>query len=468
MLIDRLSILAAAIQADWHGDPDATCTTLCTDTRRIEPGALFVALRGERFDGHAYVAEALAGGASAVVVDQDMSADYPDAAARQLIVPDTRLALGLIGGAIRRRWSGTLIAVTGNSGKTTVKEMVREIANVAAPHQVLATAGNFNNDIGAPLTLAQLEAQHRYAVIELGANHIGEIAWIGSLAAPQVALINNVTGAHVGEFGSMGHIAQAKGELISTLDCQTGRMVLNRDDRFYPLWAAAAEQQLALPVETFGMERLEGWHVRALSATAEGYRFTLHQDDTALGQVTLNMLGRHNVHNAVAAASAASAAGIAAADIITGLNRCSAFEHRLRLKAGRHDIRVLDDSYNANPGAMKAAIDALMSQPGPHWFVMGAMGELGRDAPTLHADIGHYAKAQGVDQLLTFGEMARCAADAFGGQHFNDWDALEDNALTRIPAGACVLVKGSHSMNMNRLVTRLCEPVSGDTHLTRQ
>lgn len=467
MLITRLTELAHALKSHWPGDDDQHCTMICTDTRRIVPGALFVALRGERFDGHDYVAQALEHGACGVVVDQDMQALCPQAVTRQLIVSDTRLALGLMGGAMRRRWSGTLIAVTGNSGKTTVKEMIRSIAHVAAPEQVLATSGNFNNDIGAPLTLLQLAAHHRYAIIELGANHIGEISWIAALAAPDVAIINNVTGAHVGEFGSMGHIAQAKGELIGALDRYAGQAVLNRDDRFYDLWSAVADQQLARPVEGFGLEQTANWHVRALSPSAQGHTFLLHRGEQCLGEVTLGLLGRHNVLNALAASASAYAAGISAADIVSGLNRCHAFEHRLSLRSGREGLRILDDSYNANPGAMKAAIDALMSQPGPHWFFMGAMGELGQAAASLHAEVGAYAKAQGVDVLVTYGDAACHAADAFGGQHFEEWGALEQYALEHLPAHACVLVKGSHSMHMNRLVSRLCDDTAGDTQITR-
>lgn len=467
MLISRLGELARVLKSQWPGKDDQRCTAICTDTRNITPGALFIALRGERFDGHAYVAQALEQGACGVVVDHDMRLECPQAAACQLIVPDTRLALGIMSGAMRRRWSGTLIAITGNSGKTTVKEMIREIAQVAAPEQVLATSGNFNNDIGAPLTLLQLADHHRYAIIELGANHIGEISWIGALAAPDVAVINNVTGAHVGEFGSMGHIAQAKGELIGALDPRAGRVILNRDDHFCDVWSAIADQRLAHSIDHFGLERTADWHVRALLFTDDGTSFSLYRGEQCLGEVTLGMLGRHNVLNALAASASAYAAGISAADIVTGLNRCQAFEHRLTLRSARDGWRILDDSYNANPGAMKAAIDALMSQPGPHWFFMGAMGELGQAAAELHAEVGEYAKAQGVDALITYGDAAQYAARAFGGQHFEEWRALEQYALEHLPAHACVLIKGSHSMHMNRLVSRLCDDTSDDTQITR-
>ena len=454
MMTMDMHTLAACLHGCWTGQPDTTVTAVSTDTRAVTPGMLFVALRGERFDGHCYVQDALKAGAAAVVVDHDVSDQCPEAAERQLIVADTRLALGLLAGCVRDRWQGTVIALTGNSGKTTVKEMVLTLLSEAVGEEVvLATEGNLNNDIGAPLTLLRLNKQHRYAVVELGANHIGEIAWTAALARPDVAIITNVTGAHVGEFGGMGMIAQAKGEIL-TATSSTGCAVLPAADHYLPIWQALAARQLDTLPELFGIDHVEGWHVRDCQSQPNGFSFTLCHQDRVLGTVQLPMLGRHNVVNALAAAAAVHAVGISDAAIVSGLSHCKSYAQRMLCLQGVRGTRVLDDSYNANPGAMKAALETLATQPGPHWCFMGAMGELGAASDQLHADVGHYAGNLGIT-LITFGEAARPAALAAKGQHFDDWDALVAFALRSLPEGASVLVKGSHAMHMERLVEQL-------------
>lgn len=454
MIKATLMSLADSLCGRWTGAADVIVTAVGTDTRSITPGMLFIALRGERFDGHCYVSQALAAGAVAVVVDHDLSAQCPEAMGRQLIVADTRLALGMLAGVVRDQWNGTVIALTGNSGKTTVKEMVLTLLSEAVGEQaVLATEGNLNNDIGAPLTLLKLNAHHRYAVIELGANHLGEIAWTASLARPDIAIITNVTGAHVGEFGGMGMIAQAKGEILTAMST-SGRAILPAADHYLPFWQSLATRRMHAAPELFGLNYVEGWHARGCETLEKGFHFELRNGTHVLGSVALPMLGRHNVTNALAAAAAAHAVGLEDATIVAGLHHCHSYAQRMLCIEGVRGLRVLDDSYNANPGAMKAALDTLVTQPGPHWCFMGAMGELGVSSVPLHTDVGQYAQALGVT-LITYGDEARPAALAAGGRHFDDWTALVDFALTALPDHASVLIKGSHAMHMERLVEQL-------------
>lgn len=425
---------------------------IVTDTRKLGPGALFIAIRGERFDGHDFVAQAREAGAVAAVVEEAQDDPLP-----QLVVGDTRLALGLLGRARRRAWGGSLVAVTGNSGKTTVKQMLATL--LARSGKVLATQGNLNNDIGAPLTLLSLQVEHQRAVVELGANHIGEIAWTTMLAEPQVAVITNVTGAHVGEFGGMGRIAQAKGEILAGLP-EGGIAVLNRDDRFFPHW-----ERLASPHEVIDFSLADGARMVASDLACDEfgrYAFTLTLDGRRLGRVQLPLMGRHNVSNALAAAAAGLAIGLAVEDVVAGLAEVAPVAGRLVVEQGIRGARLLDDTYNANPGAMKAAIDTLMCLPEPRWCLLGAMGELGDAAEELHAEVGLYARQCGIDFLGTLGEAAQAASQAFGegGYHFSDQAALVDHVQHHLPDNASVLVKGSRSAGMERIVTALRSDVS--------
>ncbi|TFH88089.1 UDP-N-acetylmuramoyl-tripeptide--D-alanyl-D-alanine ligase [Billgrantia azerbaijanica] len=444
-----LASLAAVAEALGLPAPaeDLAITAIVTDTRRLVPGSLFVALKGERFDAHDFLAQAREAGAAAAVVERAVG-DAPP----QLVVADTRLALGLLARTRRRAWGGPLVAVTGNSGKTSVKELLKAV--LAAEGPTLATRGNLNNDIGAPLTLLELAPGHRHAVVELGANHLGEIAWTTALAEPQVAVITNVTGAHVGEFGGMGRIAQAKGEILAGLPSE-GVAVLNRDDAYFPLWS-----RLAAPREVLDFGLGEGARVtaEALACDALGrYAFTLVVDGRSLGRVQLALLGRHGVANALAAAAAALALGLPAERVLAGLAAAAPMPGRLNAVVGIRDTRLLDDTYNANPGAVKAALALLAELPGPRWCLLGAMGELGDDSARLHAEVGRYAREQGIDVLGTCGEAARPASDAFGdgGCHFNDREALRRHVLDHLPPGASVLVKGSRSAGMEEIVAAL-------------
>ncbi|MDT8896353.1 UDP-N-acetylmuramoyl-tripeptide--D-alanyl-D-alanine ligase [Halomonas sp. I1] len=449
-----LASLGAVARALGEVPPgvDVALTSITTDTRRLAPGGLFVALRGERFDAHDFIAQARASGAAAALVERRQEDPLP-----QLEVADTRLALGLLGRARRRDWGGPLVAVTGNSGKTTVKQMLATI--LSRTGETLATRGNLNNDFGAPMTLLELADEHRQAVVELGANHLGEIAWTASLAMPDVAVITNVTGAHVGEFGGMGRIAQAKGEILAGLS-RDGVAVLNRDDRYFRLWASQASPREVLD---FGLEGEGRLRAETLVCDAFGrYAFTLSFDGRELGRIQLSLMGRHNVANALAAAAAALALRTDPADVLAGLEEVEPVAGRLGMFAGRDGARLLDDTYNANPGAVKAALETLATLPAPRWCLLGAMGELGEASAHWHADVGRHARDLGIDFLGTLGEAARPASRAFGegGYHFDDREALTRHVLHHLPPGASVLVKGSRSAGMEHVVTALRSDVS--------
>jgi len=444
--LETLAKVAAALGCETP-EPAVRVAAITTDTRQLQPGDLFVALCGERFDGHDYLARAREAGAVAAVVSRPVADPLA-----QLTVADTRLALGVLGQARRRAWGGPLAAITGNSGKTTVKALLAAILERHA--STLATRGNLNNDIGAPLTLLRLEPGHRQAVVELGANHVGEIAWTTMLARPQVAVITNVTGAHVGEFGGLGRIAQAKAEILAGLSAD-GTAVLNRDDRFFPFWHALVAEARVLD---FGLAESARVNARELVCDRWGrYAFTLVYDGRALGGVQLQLMGLHNVRNALAASAAALALGTAEADILAGLQAVAATPGRLMMREGMRDCRLLDDTYNANPGAVKAALDTLATLPAPRWCFLGTIGELGNESAAWHAEVGHYARALGIDFLGTLGADAEPAARAFGaaGCHFANWEALTRYAHAHLPAGASVLIKGSRSAGMERLVAEL-------------
>ncbi|MFG6178065.1 UDP-N-acetylmuramoyl-tripeptide--D-alanyl-D-alanine ligase [Halomonas sp. THAF12] len=449
--LDTLSDIARSLGLAAP-EADVPVGEIVTDTRRLGAGALFVALVGERFDGHDFIAQAREAGAVAAVVEHRIDDPLP-----QLEVADTRLALGLLGRARRRAWGGPLVAVTGNSGKTTVKQMLGTL--LARRGATLATRGNLNNDVGAPLTLLELSSEHRQAVVELGANHLGEIAWTSSLAEPKVAVITNVTGAHVGEFGGLGRIAQAKAEILMSLPGD-GVAVLNRDDRYFASWASLAAPREVLDFAIEGPARLRA---ETLVCDALGrYAFTLFCDDRELGRVQLALLGRHNVANALAAAGASLAMGLAPDDVLAGLEAVAPMPGRLNVRAGLKSSQLLDDSYNANPGAVKAALDLLAGLPGPRWCLLGAMGELGEASERLHAEVGRYAHTLGIDFFGTLGEAARPASRAFGeaGCHFDDREALTRHVLHHLPPGASVLVKGSRSAGMEAVVAALCPDAS--------
>jgi UDP-N-acetylmuramoyl-tripeptide--D-alanyl-D-alanine ligase len=389
----RLSRLVPIVGGELRGG-DAEFAALSIDTRSLQPGDLYLAIRGARFDGNDFVREAKDAGASAAVVERWADCDLP-----QLRVDDGRLALGRLAAAWRLAWEGRLVGITGSNGKTTVKELVAAVLAVAAP--VHKTQGNLNNDIGVPLTLLQLRPEHRFAVIEMGANHPGEIAYVGGLAKPDVAIVSNAGPAHLEGFGSIEGVARGKGELFGTL-AGDGIAVLNADDRFYGYWRDIAG---ARPVFDFGFCREAT--VRAdpdslRMGLRDGRFFTdfelCYRGDRC--PMALPLVGRHNVANALAAAAAALALGLDMAAIRTGLARVAPVAGRLEPVGGLRGALLINDAYNANPASFKAALEVLADLPGAPWVALGAFGELGEASADWHADIGRLARDSGVARLL--------------------------------------------------------------------
>ena len=417
-----------------------------TDSRGIAPGDLFVALAGERFDGHDYVAQATGRGAAAALVSHRVG---PGRDIPQILVKDTKAARGQLGAAWRARFSLPDSALTGSNGKTTVKEMLAAIlaAHCGGRDDVLATEGNLNNDIGVPLMLLRLRDHHRFAVIEMGMNHLGEIAYLSHLASPGVALVNNAHRAHIGMLGTLEAIAQAKGEIYAGLR-QGGIALVNEDDPFAGYWKGLAAGRSVI---SFGFA--ESADVRARLDEGQ-VRFVTPLDAFA---VTLRVPGEHNARNAIAACAAAFALDIPARAIQAGLSAFAGSRGRLEAKRGAGGAALVDDTYNANPDSMRAALRVLARAPGRRVFVMGDMGELGDDAASLHAEIGAFAKGVGIECLLATGPLSLHAVEAFGdgAAHFATIEPLVEAARAQAGPGATILVKGSRFMQMERVVERL-------------
>ena len=433
-----------------HIGPNAVFDRVTTDSRDLRHGDLFVGIRGERFDGRAFADQALSAGAVAVMVEAGAQILTPNA--RVIEVDDSRLALGRLAAFWRDRFISPLIAVTGSNGKTTVKEMLASILRqVAGESGVLATAGNLNNDIGMPLTLLRLDARHRYAVVEMGMNHLGEIAYLSRLAKPTVALINNAGTAHIGELGSVDAIARAKAEIFEGLD-KAGIAILNSDDVFADYWRGLARGRR---VVDFGLDKKAAVSARyelAVFASLVTFRTPAEEFVSTLG-----IPGLHNIKNALAAVACAYALDIPSAAIASGLTAYAGVKGRLQRKRHASGALVIDDTYNANPESMKAAISVLAAYPGHTFFVMGDMGELGANAEAMHESIGEFAKRAGVHALFALGEMSAAAVRRFGegARHFSSVDELVGALSGGLEHGSTVLVKGSRFMRMERVVEAL-------------
>lgn len=440
-----LSFIARALES--AALPPTPVGRVVTDSRIVRAGDVFVALAGENFDGHDYVGEVLAKGALLCITSR---ADCRGKTGC-LNVADTLAALGILAKKWRKiHKNQTVIAITGSSGKTTVKEMTAAVLRAAAgTDAVLATAGNLNNHIGVPLTLLQLRGSHRFAVIEAGMNHFGELAYLTDIIRPDIALINNALRAHIGcGFDSVADIARAKSEIFQGL-AENGCALIPCADAHADIFAAAVPAHAR--TLSFGME-CGTICARDIAADAQSSRFTLvFPQGTAA--VTLPAPGRHNVHNAAAAAAAAWAAGIAPENIARGLADFCNTGARLRIfqAAGR---TIIDDTYNANPDSMKAAIDVLAAFAAPRALVMGDMGELGDHAPQLHAEIGAYAREKNLEYAFFTGENSRFAAEAFGAKavYCPQKEALSAVLRQTLPQNAAVLVKGSRFMQMESIV----------------
>ncbi|OUD13095.1 UDP-N-acetylmuramoyl-tripeptide--D-alanyl-D-alanine ligase [Thioflexithrix psekupsensis] len=455
MLTFNLIEIAPVLKAQFIGH-NTTIQGCSIDTRTLETGNLFFALRGEQFDGHAFIAEAQKKGAAAIVVDHFCESPLP-----QLVVNDTLIAFGYLARWWRQNMSlKHLVAVTGSNGKTTVKEMTRAILNQKG--KTLATQANFNNEIGVPLTLLQLTPEHDYAVIEMGARAVGDIARLTPLAQPDVATITQCAPAHLAGFGSVDNVAQAKGEIFHHLPAH-GMAVINRDDLYADYWHNSLLEENGLPrcrISSFGLTttvaiapeiKAIDWQVQTT-----GCDFTLI---TPIGHrhIHLPLLGQHNISNALNAAACALACDCNLDDIQQGLETLTPVKGRLQVVAGLNDNVLLDDTYNANPTSLTAALRVLAQYPAPRWLILGDMKELGEQAIDYHRQAGELARDLGIEQVWTVGDLARHAAMVFG-KNAHYFETMNDlmAVLTKYqPEQAHILVKGSRSMQMERVINAL-------------
>ena len=416
-----------------------------TDTRTLKAGELFFALHGPNFDGAAFVAAAAKQQASGAVVPVPVDADIP-----VIVVDDTLQALGLLAADWRQQMSATVIGITGSNGKTTLKEMLASCLALSA--ETLPTQGNLNNEIGVPLMLARLGKEHRYAVIEIGANHAGEIARLAALVQPKIAVITNAAPAHLEGFGSLEGVAHAKGEIL-TSEVPPEIVILNADDEFFAYWCSLIPD---VDVISFGLAPQANFRASDVYATEYGSAFTLHMPDGEL-QIALPLFGAHNVIHACAAAAIASSLNIDPQQIKNGLETVQPVAGRLQPVRSVSGDTLYDDSYNANPVSVVAAAKFLAAQPGDSWLVLGDMAELGDDAAELHASVGNDLKSVGIRHLLATGELCRHTVEAFGegGLWFASRRELIDMLQASLEGNSKVLVKGSRSMGMERVVAAL-------------
>ena len=441
-------------QAVLLGTGAEQVTAVSTDTRTVRQGDLFVALKGEKYDAHDFIGDAIASGAAAVMVER-----LSDRLRRPaLLVPDSRKALGSIAAGWRARFSLPLIAVTGSNGKTTVKEMTAAILAAHFGSAAFATRGNLNNDVGVPLTLLAMTDAHRAAVIELGMNHVGEIAWLASLARPTVALVNNAQREHQEFLAGPEATAVENGAVFSALD-RNGIAVFPGDDPHAAIWRELAQGRRTIE---FGLTPQQPVHA---AANARPTSFTAIIEGRPL-QLELSIAGRHNVRNALAAAACAQAIGVPLDAIARGLRAFEPVAGRLRRLGTAAGFELIDDSYNANPDSVRAAIDVLADEPAPRLLVLGDMGEVGDQGPAFHREVGGYARERGIERLMAAGEMSREAVTAFGdgARHFESVAALAE-ALLPAAGGAAgigsMLVKGSRFMRMERVVKALAPQADG-------
>ena len=431
-----------------------------TDTRALAPGDLFVALKGERFDGHDFVAHALASGAAAALVADSRAASLDG---NLIAVADPLHSLGMLAAFWRSRFDIPVVVVVGSNGKTTTKEMIAAIFHAAEGESaVAATPGNFNNAIGLPLAVLSLRASHRLAVFEIGMNHRGETRELAQVAQPTIAVITNAQREHQEFMRSVDEVAAEHADAIRALPAG-GTAVLNADDPHVAYWREAAADT-GVGVVTFGTEQ------RA-DVTA---RYVAHPDGASLDVTTpggnarflLQVPGRHMAGNALAAAAAAHAAGLPVTAITLGLERFRPVRGRLVTLPARSGATVIDDTYNANPDSVRAAIDVLAARAAPRWLVLGDMGEVGQDGPQFHREIGAHARTSGIARLFAAGELAREAVSAFGegGEHFASVEALAARVAGESRAGVTMLVKGSRFMRMERVVTALTGAAAGTEH----
>lgn len=442
-----LSIAAGAMRGTLHGN-DRDFRGVSTDSRTISAGELFFALTGPNFDGSKFVSQASDKGAAGSVVVSRVDSELP-----QIQVDDTRLALGRLGARWRQMQTARVVGVTGSNGKTTLKEMIRACLSQTAA--TIATKGNLNNEIGMPLMLLQIEASDEYAVIEMGANHRGEIAYLTSLAKPDVVVISNAGPSHLEGFGSLQGVAEGKGEILQG-EPRPACAILNADDDYFDFWSELAAD---IEVLSFGLAAGADIHASAIRPGRDETRFCLHLPATEI-DVRLPLAGQHNVRNACAAAAVAVALGVPAETIRAGLESTRAVTGRLQPVAGIRGAALYDDSYNANPASVIAASEFLASLDGRNWMVLGDMGELGDEAADLHRQLGATLCANGIDRLFAAGELSRNTVKAFGdnAEWFASVEELSAAIAGELNDDVNVLVKGSRSARMERVVDALRAP----------
>lgn len=434
---------------------DVAFASVSTDTRTLQAGALFVALRGPNFDGHEYVAAAAERGAVAALVEHEVPVALP-----QIVVPDALQALSVFASAWRQQFSYPVIGVTGSNGKTTTKEMLGSILAQRGP--VLVTRGNLNNHIGVPLTLLTLNGEHQSAVIEMGASSGGEIAHLARLAQPDIGLVTNAGAAHLEGFGGLDGVAQGKGEMFQSLP-KHGVAIINADDQYADYWRSHCT---AGKVLTFGIDRAADFTASKVLAhhEADGFhtRFELTTPQGVCG-ISLQLAGIHNLRNALGAAAAAHAAGATLEQIRAGLDAMRPVGGRLQPKPAIKGAYLIDDSYNANPNSVRAGIDALRSRGGRGWLIFGDMLELGPDAPQLHAEMGRYARSAGVERVFAVGAHAQHAVESFGqgAQWYASLADLISDVQRAIEPGVTVLVKGSRGNRLERAAAALSLGATG-------
>ncbi len=447
MISLRLSVIADAVNGELIGN-DSVISEVFTDTRKAVADSLFVALKGENFDAHKFVKQAEEQGAIALMVSQEVDSNLP-----QIKVADTDKSLGVLANFVRRQVNPKVIGITGSAGKTSVKEMVATILqNATNAQEVLSTHGNFNNHIGVPLTLLRLTGKERFAVIEMGANHIGEIAYCCSIAEPDVTVVNNVAPAHIEGFGSIEGVAKAKGEIYQALS-HDGIGIVNLDSEF-------SENYL----------NMEGFHKvtvsRHNSADFNAHNIKLNEDlcaefemkhQASVLNMRLNVPGEHQVSNALVAAALTYAAGVDYEHIQAGLLSSGAVKGRLNRLKGIHGCSVIDDTYNASVQSVKVAVDVLSNWQGSKILVLGDMAELGEASVAYHQEVGAYAKDKKIDHLYSVGNLSQFAGNAFGegARHFNKIETLIEYLELELSYKSQVLVKGSRSARMERVVTAI-------------
>jgi len=446
----RLHEICSLVRGEMYGE-DKVISSVSIDTRALTKGALYVAIKGEQFDGHDFIQQAEAAGAGALLLNERIDSALP-----QVVVADTRLALAELAGAVRDKAQVKVCGVTGSNGKTTVKEMISAILAMQSP--VLSTLGNFNNDIGVPLSLLRLDKSHEFAVIEMGANHADEIAYTSRYAKPDVVVITNVAAVHIEGFGCIDGVASAKAEIIESLS-EEGVAILNADDDYFNLWRAIAGQRECL---SFGLNDIADVRAENISNTLQNEQFistfnlVFNEQKTS---IKLALAGEHNIKNALAASAACIALGVDVAQIKQGLEQLNSVKGRMQLQATKKGYRVVNDSYNANPASLQVALEAIHANATKFWVALGEFGELGAESSEIHKEMGLQIKRAGVTRLFATGKLTKHTVDSFGdgASYYAQQGELIAAIQKEIECDVVLLVKGSRSQKMDVVVNSLID-----------